>query len=101
MTDFLAVDFTAVLLAGLEDSLLVVFAEVLVVAFAGALLALVFAGVLLADFVAVRLAAAGAADASISGFFLDRAVARTCLIAFTCSSSVIRNSWWPSRLATK
>ena len=35
-----------------------------------------------------------------AGFFLG-VVARTCLIALVCSSSVIRNSWWPSLVATK
>jgi hypothetical protein len=44
----------------------------------------------------------GEAIASIrsAGFFLG-AAARTCLMALVCSSSVIRNSWWPSRVATK
>jgi hypothetical protein len=33
--------------------------------------------------------------------FLAGIVARICLMAVVCSSSVIRNSWWPSLLATK
>ena len=103
---------------GLTVVLAAVLADTPVVAFAGALLAVVFAAVLADALLAVREAglaagfAAGvdalraavfvAADASISGLvFFGGSVARTCLIAVVCSSSVVRNSWWPSRLATK
>ncbi|HEY2037281.1 MAG TPA: hypothetical protein VGG96_09725, partial [Steroidobacteraceae bacterium] len=42
------------------------------------------------------------AIASIRGAGLRvGAVARTCLTAVVCSSSVVRNSWCPSGLATK
>jgi hypothetical protein len=96
--------------AGLAVVLLVDLTVVLVVGFTVALLAVVFAGVLLAvrgsgftaEGDALRAVVFDSADASINGFvFLDGSVARTCLIALACSSSVILNSWWPSRLATK
>jgi hypothetical protein len=45
---------------------------------------------------------AAGAIASIRGcVFFAGFVARTCLTALVCCSSVIRNSWCPSRLATK
>ena len=109
-TVVLLVGFTVVLLAGVAVRLLVGFAVTLPVVFAGVLLAVVLAGVLLVV-LETGFAAAGdalpavafvSAEASINGFvFLDGSVARTCLIALACSSSVILNSWWPSRLATK
>jgi hypothetical protein len=105
---------------GLTVVLLPVFgASLLLVVLAGVLVTVVFAVVLAGVLLAVREAgfvagfAAGVdalragvfvavADASIMGFvFLDGSVARTCLIAVVCSWRVIRNSWWPSRLATK
>ena len=70
----------------------------------------VFAGVLLPpreDVLAdetgeLRVAVPGDAIASMRGAgFLAGIAARTCLTAFVCSSSVIRNSWWPSAVATK
>ena len=104
---------------GLTVVLLPVFgANLLLVVFAGVLVtvvfAVVFAGVLLAvreagfatgfaaEVEVLRAVVFVAAEASISGLvFRDGSVARTCLIAVVCSWSVIRNSWWPSRLATK
>jgi hypothetical protein len=42
------------------------------------------------------------AIASIRGIgFLAGIVARICLMAVVCSLSVMRNSWWPSLVATK
>jgi hypothetical protein len=71
-------------------------------AFVAVLFAVTREAGLLPDFAALRAGVVGAADASMSGLaFFGRTVARTCLIAFACCSSVIRNSWWPSRLATK
>jgi len=46
----------------------------------------------------------GAADARRLigvGMVFGFGVARTCLIALVCSCRVVRNSWWPSRPATK
>jgi hypothetical protein len=44
----------------------------------------------------------GAADASMRTFvFVARDSARTCLTALVCSSRVIRNSGWPSGLASQ
>jgi hypothetical protein len=103
LVDFLGVGFTVVLLAGFAATLLPVFATVVLLldAFEGVLLTVRVAG-LLADLPALPLAVLVAADASINGFvFFDGSVARTCLIAVVCSWSVIRNSWCPSRLATK
>ena len=100
-TVVLVVGFTVVLLADVAVRLLVGLAVTLPVVFAGVLLGVVLADVLLAVF-ETGLAAAGdvlpavvfvSADASINGFvFLDGSVARTCLIALACSSSVILNS---------
>ena len=102
MVVFFGAVLTAVLLAGFAVALLVVLALVLLaVAFTGAFVAAFTAGLVvgLAELRADRLVAA---DASINGFvFRAGALARTCRIAFVCSCSVIRNSWWPSRLATK
>src|SRR2546423_3544186 len=65
-----------------------------------------FTGVLLLAFVDAGLVTllaegAGAAIASmrVAGFL--GIVARTSRTASVCCSSVMRNSWWPSRLATK
>lgn len=94
---------------GLTVVLDVVFAATLLGVLVELLLAVVFAAVLLTvraagfavDAAELRVVT-GAADASIKGFvFFDGSVARTCLIALACSSSVILNSWWPSLLATK
>ena len=83
LVDFFGAAFTAVFVAGFGVTLLVVLA--------GAFVVVVFVERLV-----------GAADANIKGFvFFGGAFPRTCLIAFTCSVSVIRNSWWPSRVATK
>jgi hypothetical protein len=98
---FLAV-LAVVLLAGFAVALLVVLAVVLLaVAFTGAFVA-AFAAGLVVDLAVLRADRLFAADASINGVVLRAgALARTCLIAFVCSWSVIRNSWCPSRLATK
>ena len=48
----------------------------------------------------VRVDLVGAAATRAAGRLAGIA-ARTCLIALVCSSSVILNSWCPSRLATK
>jgi hypothetical protein len=88
LVDFFGAAFVVVRLVGLAIDLLVVFDEVLLIVFAAG-----FVAALLADF---ALAAAGfivAADASMSGLvFFGGAVARTCLIALACCSSVTRNS---------
>jgi hypothetical protein len=91
--DFLAVGLT-VLLVDLETVLLAVFAGVL---------ADERADVLLDGVAALRVDAPVDAIASIrgAGFFFTGVTARTCRMALVCCSSVIRNSWWPSGLATK
>jgi hypothetical protein len=108
---FLGATFTVVRLAGLEARLLVVLtALLLAVVVAEVLLAVVFADVLpgvlfvdvlltareagpLPDFATLGADVFVNADATLSGFvFLDGAVARICLTALVCSSSVIRNS---------
>jgi riboflavin transporter FmnP len=76
LVDFFDVDFAAVP-AVFETVLLTVFAGVLLVLFVDAIANIRGAG------------------------FLAGLVARTSRIALVCSSSVIRNSWWPSLLATK
>ena len=93
LVDFFAVDFAVVPL-DLEVDLLTVLAGVLLVA---------GEGVLVDRLAALRPDVLFEAIASMrgAGFFFAGVTARTCLIALVCSSSVIRNSWWPSGLATK
>lgn len=93
------VDFAVTV--GFETVLLTVFAGILVVVRAEVLPALREA-VVVGRLAVLRPEVPVEARASIrgAGFFLGL-VARTCLIALVCSSSVIRNSWWPSRVATK
>jgi hypothetical protein len=66
----------------------------------------------LADFFAETFLVAGLAEVAVlfddAKFLiavvllaLTAGVRRTSRIALVCSSRVIRNSWWPSRLATK
>ncbi len=93
--DFFAVDFTV-----LPLDLLAVFTAVLLVA--GVLLVARDAGLFGAAEAVVRDDPPAGAIASIRGAGLFRGdSARTCLIALVCCSSVIRNSWWPSGVATK
>jgi hypothetical protein len=90
LVDFFGTAFVVVLVVGLTVDLLVAFAEVLLVVD----LETGLVATLLPDFGAVTDGLMVAADASMSGLvFLVEAVARTCLIAFACCSSVTRNSW--------
>ena len=98
---FLVVDFAGVLLPVLVDvDLLTVLAGVLVVVRGVVLLVVrddVLAGVaapLLAD-------VDGVAIASIRGAGFFGIVALTALTASVCCSKFMRNSWCPSRVATK
>jgi hypothetical protein len=93
LVDFFEVGFAVVPL-DLEVDLSTVLAGVLLVE---------REGVLADRLAALRPNAPVEAIASIrgAGFFFAGVAARTCLIALVCSSSVIRNSWWPSGLATK
>jgi len=96
---FFVVDFAGVLL--------LVFAELdLPAVLAGALLVvrddlLVARGAVLAPADADLLADDGVAIASMRVGGLLGIVARTSLTASVCCSRVMRNSWWPSRVATK
>ena len=95
---FFVVDFAGVLA--------LVFAELDLAVLAGALLVvrddlLVARGAVLALADADLLADDGVAIASMRVGGLLGIVARTSLTASVCCSSVMRNSWWPSRLATK
>ena len=105
--DFFAVDFVAVDLLDFAAVLLPALAADLVVdvdrltVFAGVLLA-VREGVLAGEIAEFRVAVPGDAIASMrGGDFFAGIDARTCLMAVVCCSSVIRNSWWPSGVATK
>ena len=93
LVDFFEAGFAVVALA-LEVVLLTVFAGVLLAE---------REGVLLDRLAALGLFAPVEAIASIrgAGFFFAGIEARICLMAVVCSSSVMRNSWWPSLLATK
>lgn len=97
---FFVVDLAGVLLLAFVDvDLLTVFAGVLLdVRDVAAVREELFAGT------AARLldgAALGVAIANIRVFGFFGIAARTSRTASVCSSSVIRNSWCPSRLATK
>jgi len=90
--DFFAVGLAVVLVAGFALDVLTVFAGLLLAVFAEGLLA-VRDVVLPAVLVVLLVGSAGAAEASMRIFvFVARVSARTCLTAFVCSSSVIRNS---------
>jgi hypothetical protein len=92
VVDFFATGFEVVPLA-LEVDLLTVLTGVLLVERDGVLVDRPAALTLFAPLEAV-------ASIRGAGFFAGIA-ARICLMALVCSSSVIRNSWWPSLLATK
>jgi hypothetical protein len=91
---FFVADFTGVLplLALTDVDLLAVLGAALVVV-RGALLEAV--GRLAVDDLVVAIASMRGAG------FLAGIVARTCLTALVCCLSVMRNSWCPSRVATK
>jgi hypothetical protein len=89
--DVWLVDFFGVDLAGLEIDLLAVFTAVLLGA---------REEILVGRLASLRPGVEAMASSRGAGF-LAGIVARICLMAVVCSSSVMRNSWWPSLLATK
>jgi len=89
--DVWLVDFFGVDLADLEIDLLAVFTAVLLGA---------REEILVGRLASLRPGVEAMASIRGAGF-LTGIVARICLMAVVCSSSVIRNSWWPSLLATK
>ena len=93
------VDFAAVLLLAFDVGLLAVFAGVLLT-LADVLLTVFVVGLL--DVALLATGFVGVAIASMRGLaFTGGMLARTCRTAVVCCSSVFRNSWWPSLLATK